>query len=568
MIKKAFIPALLCLLLIVSLPVAAYADEYCSLGSYTAGEEINCFIAAIDPGAVYSADELPPGCELEAVTAGEAAYLTLSGTPTVAGSYEFTVTAGESIVCSLDICPAMPTVRVSDDLRCLPGGSVTLEAAAETGDGGALSYQWCSGAGLMAEPIPGATDRSYSVTFNETGTYLYSCEVTNTNGGQTVSVLSGPVTVTVYEPAVLSVRVETMPTKTDYMVGDLFDLTGLTLRVNYDDGSQKVVSDGFSVYPAKLDNPGTQSVRVTYEGRSCGLTVMVEKAEAKVEGIGVLTLPDKTAYKTGDSLETAGLAIRVYTDDGGHFDVSSGLDCSPTVLDKEGRQTVTVKYAEKTCTFTVTVEPSKVVTGISVLTPPDTTSYTVGDRIDTKGLSIRVNTNKGPEPVTEGFTVTPKVVTSPGTQEITVIYGQYSTKFNVTVAEAAAITPTPKPTPTPSATPAAETPEPSPSAAETPRVTSVPSTARRGPSAVVVVFLVIAVLALAGLGAYVWYLRRSGGFAAEETDTPVPPTQPKAPAPAPVPPQAAPEDDFVITIPELSEELNTPDDRPPEKKEE
>ena len=152
-----------------------------------------------------------------------------------------------------------------------------------------------------------------------------------------------------------------------------------------------------------------------------------------------------------------------------------------------------------------------------MLTLPANREYTVGDAINTTGLTIQVNTNKGSETVRSGFTCTPRIATTPGTQEITVIYGQFTASFNVNVKAKAAPTPTPKPTPTPvpSAAPttlptAQPTDLPTASLTPAPVHTAAPTRQNTGLNAAVLVFFVVAVLALAGLAAYVWYLRKTG----------------------------------------------------------
>ncbi|MGN0982876.1 MAG: bacterial Ig-like domain-containing protein [Candidatus Limivicinus sp.] len=243
---------------------------------------------------------------------------------------------------------------------------------------------------------------------------------------------------------------------------------------------------------------------------SAPIAVRVEAAKAPViEGIGVLTLPNKTQYKEGERLETDGLSVRVYTDQD-YYDVTGGLECSPATLSVPGTQTITVRYENKSCTFTVEVESAReTVQSVSVASLPAKTSYTVGDRLDTTGLVVRVVTNKQVKDVTEGFTCTPVVLNATGRQTIKVIYGVQSTSFEVTVAERAV----PSPTPTPATTPAASataapqaSANPSPSA--TPHTSSHQSHETSAGSAVLQIILVLALLALVGLGAYVYTVQR------------------------------------------------------------
>lgn len=539
--KKWIFSGLLALLLMLALLPCAYADEYITLGGFTAGSELEYPIASVVGAGERTVENLPDGLRVEAreTEAGIALYLV--GRPTTAGNYTFTVTGEENLVCTIDITAADPTVSVSDSVSCWVGDSAALSVAAWTPDAGSLSYQWYLENGLDSRALPGETGSTLRPDTSAAGTWNYVCEVTNNNNGDLRTVMSDIITLSVREPQVSSVSIETMPNKMDYAVGESFDHTGMTLRVTYDNGVQEVISSGYEIEVDPFDLAGTHTVKVSYGGRSWSFYVNVQKKEAVVSGIGVLTLPNKREYLLGENLQTAGLSIRVYTDDGEHYDVSTDLNCSPTVMSTEGEQIITVQYQEKTCTFKVAVKNDKVVTGISVLTLPTTRSYTVGDYLDTSGLSVQLNSNKGSEVLTGGYTVSPKVLATPGTQEVTVRYDKYTAKFTVTVKAKEAVTPTPRPTPTPTPTPSASpvpgavSPSPSNgpdvSASPDPNATArpVPTPTRKntGVSAGVKILFAVAVLALAGLAGYIWHLRKQG-FGEEEYAAPA--ASPEAPA--------------------------------------
>ena len=519
--KKLLLSLLLALTLLLALPGTARAETLVSLGSFPAGSEVDIALLQSDELPDFFADGLPQGLRVEREERGGTNLLIVRGTPLYAGDYRFTVEAGEVVVCAMSIVPAAPVVTVPSDCSCVPGETVDLRLSASTPDGGTLSYQWYLSRGPVNELIEGATGNVLRPDTSAPGTTWYCCEVVNTNNGLSTSRMSDYICVTVAEPEIQSISIESLPVKTDYLVGDELDVAGLRILVRYEGGRNEIIDEGFTISPAVFTSAGTHSVTVGYEGFRCGFNVMVKTREESVTGIGVLTLPRKTEYAPGEDLQTAGLSIRCYTEDGGHFDVSSGLDCSPTWFDKEGEQTVTVTYAEKTCTFTVRVKEDKVVTGISVLTMPSTRSYTVGDRLDITGLTIQVNSNKGSEILTEGFTVMPKVLATPGTQEISVLYGQFRTRFNVTVKAREAVTPTPRPTPAPTDAPEASpgtdtSPAPEQSAQPVP---TPPVRKNTGVNTAVKIIFAIAVLALAGLAAYVWYLRKQG-FEDEQPDEP------------------------------------------------
>ena len=109
---------------------------------------------------------------------------------------------------------------------------------------------------------------------------------------------------------------ETLPEKTEYEAGDVLDPTGLSIRVQLSNGESYVVTEGFALYPTRLEDAGTRSIEVNYEGLLCYFQVEVAEPPEVIEGIGVLSLPVKVVYDVGDMLDASGLGIRVYTNKG------------------------------------------------------------------------------------------------------------------------------------------------------------------------------------------------------------------------------------------------------------
>lgn len=522
--KKTLLCLLLTLALLTALTPAACADDTLQLGSYPLGQELELFIAWVEDGAPISSENLPEGLRLEPIVTEAGNGLSLVGTPTQAGRYRFRVEAGQLFNCELEITPPAPVLPAQQDVRCWVGDEITLNADSSVSGGANVRYQWYIGLGLIATPLEGQTAQQFHPDTARAGTYYYSYEIIQESGGVSARAMSDPIAVTVTEPSVVGIAIETKPTKTEYRVGEQMDAAGLSVRVRYDNGSSVVLTEGFSVTPSVFVSAGAQSVQILYAGMSCGFLVTVREKEPAVMGVGLLTPPKKTEYTVGDTLDTTGLSIRVYTDDGEYTDVREGMTCTPTRLTTAGTQTITVSYKEKTCTFSVTVKPERVVTGVSVLTLPTRRTYTVGDMIETAGLTLQLNTNQGVETVSSGYTVTPKVLATPGTQEITVIYGQFTTRFTVTVNAREAVSPTPRTSATPAPTPESTQTPATPASAAAPQPTQ-PVRKNTGVSAGVKFFFALAVLSLLGLAGYVWYLRRQGyaedeSAAQEQPDTP------------------------------------------------
>ena len=73
---------------------------------------------------------------------------------------------------------------------------------------------------------------------------------------------------------------------------------------------------------------------------------------------------------------------------------------------------------------------------IGIVSLPLKQDYLMGDKLDTRGLVLSVTYDNGiTENIDEGFSVSPEVLTSAGTQTITITYGGSSAQFTVNVKE-------------------------------------------------------------------------------------------------------------------------------------
>ena len=81
-----------------------------------------------------------------------------------------------------------------------------------------------------------------------------------------------------------------------------------------------------------------------------------KSAPVTLSSISVKTMPSKTTYNVGDTLNTSGLVLKASYSNGTSSSVSSGFTCTPTKLSTAGTQKITVTYSGKTTTFNVTVK--------------------------------------------------------------------------------------------------------------------------------------------------------------------------------------------------------------------
>lgn len=481
--NKRLISVLLAALLLAALlPAAAFAESgiIVNLGFVRAGEALDLQMATTASGtAALSGGSLPDNCSIVTEDRGGSSAHYLRGTPGLAGSYEFTLTVTETVVivpiesgeesggedpgeegtepetppepteqsitvatltCSITVLPDIPSFTVQD-VESFVAEQAKIPLQASVRDSGTLSYQWYFSSvkdNKDGQLLENKTERELDVNTEFVGPSYYYCVITNSNNGLTESVTTPAVTVNVIEPTILSVAINSLPTKLEYTEGDSLDTKGLTLLVQYSNGMAVTDDEGFTVSPEKLTSVGTQTITVTYQNNTVTFPVIVKEEEEKLEGIAVTSLPVKREYRQGERLDLTGLVVESITNKGKHSPIASGYSCSPEILSVAGVQTVTVSYEDKTTSFTVTVlAGEKTVQRIEIQTLPNKLSYQVGDSFDSSGLVLRVVTDQGDETVRSGFSCNPSRFTRDGAQTVTVSYGGQSCTLEVNVAPAA-----------------------------------------------------------------------------------------------------------------------------------
>lgn len=95
------------------------------------------------------------------------------------------------------------------------------------------------------------------------------------------------------------------------------------------------------------------------EGAQGSVTLSESKIETvslkTVTDIAVKTLPNKTDYYVGDTLNPAGLVVTVSYSDGSTREISEGFTVNGFDSSAAGEKTVTVTYCGSKATFQVTV---------------------------------------------------------------------------------------------------------------------------------------------------------------------------------------------------------------------
>ena len=218
------------------------------------------------------------------------------------------------------------------------------------------------------DTIVGLEDKAYSfdggITWQESNTKTYT---ENTNDIR-IQVRDNLGNIATAETINIGQIDKTVPTITS-ITGNPANWTSenVTLIVNAND-----TISGLSAQAYSFDGGTTwqESNMKTYTENTNGITIKVRDNAGNIatantiditkirrlENISIHTMPNKTTYYVGDTLNTSELTITLHYSNGDSERISQGFTCNPTQLNTAGTQTITVDYQGETITFSVIVE--------------------------------------------------------------------------------------------------------------------------------------------------------------------------------------------------------------------
>ncbi|SDG20395.1 Listeria/Bacterioides repeat-containing protein [Fontibacillus panacisegetis] len=233
--------------------------------------------------------------------------------------------------------------------------------------------------------------------------------------------------------------------KTQYQVGEPISVEGLSLAVNWSDGSKTTVPVTADMVSGFNSNAAVESqiLTITYGGLTATYTVSIgaDPGEKVITGISVSDSVYKTDYKVGEPLNVTGLALNVSWSDESTttipvtVEMVSGFNSSTAVES----QILTITYGGFTATYTISIEElpaEKVITGITVSDSVYKTEYKVGEPLDVTGLTLDIAWSDGSNtvvPVTaemvSGFNSSAAVES----QILTITYGDYTATYTISI---------------------------------------------------------------------------------------------------------------------------------------
>jgi hypothetical protein len=169
-------------------------------------------------------------------------------------------------------------------------------------------------------------------------------------------------------PVLIGLMVFSLPDKSDYLIGDDFDPTGLIVQGVFSNGSFQQIEpenppdmglNGYILSAPDMANEGKKTVLVTYQTLAAMFSINVAEDAGPVvlTGLEITTLPTKLEYERYDTLDLSGILVKAVFSNGGKqalsYDASgiAGFKASTPDMTVSGSKTVTISY--KPDTFTV-----------------------------------------------------------------------------------------------------------------------------------------------------------------------------------------------------------------------
>ncbi len=228
------------------------------------------------------------------------------------------------------------------------------------------------------------------------------------------------------------------PTKLEYLTGELFDPTGMTLLVQYENGNTAEVKEG---YTWDIDTPLTEEddeIIITYRNKSILLEIDISVREPVSLEVISEEGAVKDTYEVGEKFDKTGLKLKATYENGDVEEVTTGYRYSPkgklTVKDTQ----IKITYNKAVVYFPITVNNPHV-TAITVGNKEGETvktAYTEGEFFNTAGLLVTATYSDGSTADVIDYDYSPKTALTADVNKITVSYNGFTADLPITVTEA------------------------------------------------------------------------------------------------------------------------------------
>ena len=214
--------------------------------------------------------------------------------------------------------------------------------------------------------------------------------------------------ITVLERVLQSITLVSMPLKRAYVEGELFDLSGLIVSANYNDGTTQNVAN-FTLSKNTALSVEDEIIIVTYTENDITVyeNIGIDVAERVLTDIQIISQPVKTEYMTGEKFVPDGMIVRAIYNDGVFSKSITGytIENSDNYL-TETDQSIVITYTENGCTKLTTLDIDvlpRTLVNIFISTAATKLNYVEGEYLDILGLSITAEYSDAPAAVVVGW---------------------------------------------------------------------------------------------------------------------------------------------------------------------
>lgn len=147
--------------------------------------------------------------------------------------------------------------------------------------------------------------------------------------------------------------------RTDFLVGEAFDGTGLSVTVRYDAPPYEQRTDDFTIDPPDLSEKGMKNVAVHSHGFTQTYPVFVAEGRALI-GLTLGTDAVRREFKVGEAFDSTGLVVTAEYDAEPFSETAEEYEMEAPDLSKAGEAEVRVRLKGLTASYfvTVTEEPA------------------------------------------------------------------------------------------------------------------------------------------------------------------------------------------------------------------
>ena len=273
---------------------------------------------------------------------------------------------------------------------------------------------------------------------------------TSTGGTKVVHIHYGSFEATyeVFVRTQTGIKVDELPSKTTYQVGDKFKSAGIAVVNVYDNGDEVYTLDYEISMPDDYifteDDIGTKSISVNQDEFSTSFTITVTEhvVDPVLNSIEITHQPNKTQYIVGEDCTNykEGLEVTAHFYDGDDQIVTSECEIGSFSTLEAGVRHISVTYTykgvKKGTEFTLTVieDPSaKVLESISIQTPASKTEFVVGETFSHDGIAVYAHySNSDTANVTGSCVFSNPDMTTAGQKVVTISYTEGGVTKTVT----------------------------------------------------------------------------------------------------------------------------------------